>query len=103
MKTDREQQHKTDCGTRANSSGRAAASMRRHGFLKARQQLCDRDAGPNPTRSIGDKTANTIEAAFKLEPGALDKLCILPCFPLNNLPPCHKGCEAHFLIDNGGR
>ena len=29
-------------------------------------------AGPNPKRSIGDKTAETIEAAFRLAPGTLD-------------------------------
>ena len=73
MKTDREQQ-------RENRLWNTRQLIRTCGGVNAAARILKRDnsyvtaiAGPNPTRSIGDKTANTIEAAFKLEPGALDK------------------------------
>lgn len=73
MKTDREQQ-------RENRLWNTRQLIRTCGGVNAAARILKRDnsyvtaiAGPNPTRSIGDKTASTIEAAFKLEPGALDK------------------------------
>jgi len=63
MKTDREQQ-------RENRLWNTRQLIRTCGGVNAAARILKRDnsyvtaiAGPNPTRSIGDKTANTIEAA----------------------------------------
>lgn len=72
MKKDRDQ-------IRENRLWNMRQLVRSSGGVNAAARIMKRDnsyitaiAGPNPTRSIGDRAAGTIEAAFGLASGALD-------------------------------